>query len=129
MQTAILILCGVIFLALLAAIYLYYRVSFKNSGGDASQKMMLELIENVRKEVQESGSKNRQEIQEKLLMVIQQVETPLLLTITTDNSCVVLGNAAMKTKEPEDKAHIYLLINSVLVDELSEWDDEGYDDE
>ena len=73
MQTAILILCGFIFLALLSAIYLYYRASFKNSGGDDSQKIMLELIENVRKEVQESGSKNRQEIQEKLDRITGQI--------------------------------------------------------
>jgi len=73
MQTAILIFCILIFIAVVAAIYLNF-VS-KNSVPDESnaQKMMLELMENLRKEVQESGGKNRQEMQVRLDKITEEI--------------------------------------------------------
>ena len=64
MQTVIIII-GIFVLLTLVYIINFLLISSQKSD-DGSQKLMLDMNENARKGVQESGGKNRQEIQEKL---------------------------------------------------------------
>ena len=71
MQTVIIIIGILVLLTLVYIINLLLKSSQKSD--DGSQKLMLDMIENVRKEVQDSGGKNRQEIQEKLDKITGQI--------------------------------------------------------
>lgn len=68
METAILVVIAVILCAVLAGLFLLYRKLSANDQpqDDRAQAMMLELIENLRKEVATSGSQNRVEMQNRL---------------------------------------------------------------
>ena len=57
----------------------------------------------------------------KLLPLIKEVQEPLMITITTPEQCVILGNKAMKQQDPKEKAMTYLFINNALVGELAEY--------
>ena len=65
------------------------------------------------------------ELVHNLALKIQGVPTPLLVTISTFQSCVVLGNVPMKSLAALDKSSIYMLLNSVLISELAEWEQEN----
>ena len=68
------------------------------------------------------------DITDEMVQALQQqvmnVPTPIMLTVTTRHSCIVLGNIPMKTLDAFEKANIYLLMNSVLIEELAEWQDD-----
>jgi len=61
---------------------------------------------------------------DQLFPLLQSVDKPLLLTITTNEQCVVLGNKHMKQMDALQKAATYLHLNSVLVEELAVYEDE-----
>lgn len=71
MDIALLIISILILSALGFVISLYMRQQQPKE--DASSKMMLELIENLRKDVQESGGKNRLELQQRLDKITEQI--------------------------------------------------------
>ncbi|MBL4752241.1 MAG: hypothetical protein JKY52_01390 [Flavobacteriales bacterium] len=73
MDTFILILLVLILGALLAVAYRLFNQTSEEPREDASQKIMLELMGNLRKEVQESGGKNRVEMTERLDRINEQL--------------------------------------------------------
>lgn len=64
-----------------------------------------------------------------LLKQVQAVPTPLLVTITTLTECYVVGNVPMKSLDAFEKAHIYMLHNAMLLEELAEWEQDRQDGE
>lgn len=68
MQNVILVAMSVLLLAVLAGLFLLYRKlsQAQQPVESETQKIMLDLIENLRKEVSNSGSQNRQEMQNRL---------------------------------------------------------------
>jgi len=75
MQGAILIISILILAALIVLIFIYYKSLQNSPVEDNAQKMLFDMLENLRKEVQESGGKNRQELQERLDKITDQITT------------------------------------------------------
>ena len=101
MQVAILIFCILIFLALIVLMYLYMQPREEPGSIDQSQKIMLELMENMRKEVQESGGKNRQEMQTRLDKITEQISSHQ--KNTSDNLQKQFNQSARIIKEVTEK--------------------------
>ncbi len=72
METTLIVLAIFMVIAFGYIVYLLKR-NTPDKTDDNSQKLMLEYIENLRKEVQDSGGKNRHEIQEKLDKITEQI--------------------------------------------------------
>lgn len=73
MQVLILIFCVLIFAAILTAIFIYLKNDQNTNSDDVSQRIIVDLVENLRKDVQESGGKNREEIQDRLDKITEQI--------------------------------------------------------
>ena len=106
MQIALLIITILILTTLLAALYLFLNAQSHNLAEEKSPNLMLDIVEKMRKELLDSNSRNRQEVQEKIdkitdQMFKQQRATAASLQKQFDKSNDIVESVTEKLKDIE----------------------------